>query len=63
MINEKCTQEQFEGLHEALERCRRTSTTVKVDRAALVALLIDHGQLWAALDNRPDMAGGFKAPE
>lgn len=44
-FKETCTQEQFEKIHEQLDQTRRTSTTVKVDRAALAALLIDHGQL------------------
>ena len=46
---EKCTTEQFETIHQQLEQTRRTSATVKVDRAALQALLIDHGQLHATL--------------
>ena len=44
---EKCTTEQFEMIHQQLDQTRRTSATVKVDRAALVALLEDHGQLHA----------------
>lgn len=40
-----CSQEQFEKIHEDLDKTRRTSETVKVDRAALMALMIDHGRL------------------
>lgn len=44
-IEFKCSQEQFEKIHEDLDKTRRTSDTVRVDRAALQALLIDHGRL------------------
>lgn len=44
-FNAKCSQDQFEKIHQQLDQTRRTSETVKVDRAALTALLIDHGQL------------------
>lgn len=44
-FKENCTQDQFEKIHQQLEQTRRTSSTVKVDRAALAALLLDHGQL------------------
>lgn len=43
------TQEQFEQLHRDLDKTRKSSSTVKIDRAALAALLIDHGQLHAKL--------------
>ncbi len=43
----KCSQEQFEKIQYQVDNVRRTSETVKVDRAALQALLIDHGQLHA----------------
>lgn len=44
------TSEQFDALHTALDaRTRRNSTTVKVDRAALVALLRDHGAMLVVL--------------
>lgn len=39
------TQDQFEGLHDRLDHVRSTSETVKVDRAALSALLRDHSRL------------------
>lgn len=45
----KCTQDQFEKLHEQLEQTRRTSETVRVDRAAFAALLVDHGTLHTAM--------------
>lgn len=44
-FKETCSQEQFERIHQQLDQTRRTSETVRVDRAALQALLIDHGQL------------------
>jgi hypothetical protein len=40
-----CSQAQFDALHEALDKVRSTSTTVKVDKAALSALLMDHANL------------------
>ncbi len=43
----KCSQEQFEKIQHQVDNVRRSSETVKVDRAALTALLIDHGQLHA----------------
>lgn len=48
-FKETCSQEQFERLHQQLDQTRRTSETVRVDRAALAALLIDHGQLHTVL--------------
>lgn len=42
-----CTQEQFEGLHAALEKARANAKKVEVNRKALVNLLIDHSALWA----------------
>lgn len=41
------SQEQFEGLHKALDRVRSTSKSVTVDRQALANLLIDHAKLLA----------------
>lgn len=40
-----CTMEQFEAIHAANAKTKRTSQTVTVDRAALQALLIDHTRL------------------
>jgi hypothetical protein len=40
-----CSQDQFELLHEQLDHTRATSETVRVDRAALAALLMDHSKL------------------
>lgn len=48
-ISEACSQEQFELIHAQLEKTRRSSDTVKVDRQALQNLLIDHAQLHAAV--------------
>jgi hypothetical protein len=48
-FNAKCTTEQFEKIHHQLDTTRRTSETVKVNRADLMALLIDHGTLHAIL--------------
>lgn len=39
------TQDQFEDLHARQARARSTSTTITVDRAALINLLMDHSQL------------------
>lgn len=39
------TQEQFEALHGASDKTRRTSKTVKADKLALDALLRDHSRL------------------
>jgi len=41
----ECTQEQFEDIHESVTRTRSNSKTVKVDKQALVNLLIDHSTL------------------
>ena len=49
-IDLKLPQDQFEQIHRDLDKTRRTSKTVTVDREALTALLIDHGQLHAALN-------------
>lgn len=45
----KCSQEQFEQIHRDLDRTRKSSDTVKVNRAALDALLRDHADLHATL--------------
>jgi hypothetical protein len=44
------TDEEFHALHMRLDRTRRNSTTVTVDRQALARLLADHSRLYAALD-------------
>lgn len=46
-FEEHCTQAQFESLHRAIDKTRSTSTTVRVDKQALINLLIDHSQLHA----------------
>lgn len=46
-FQESCTQEQFEGIHEALDKTRANTKYVKVDKQALTNLLVDHGQLHA----------------
>jgi hypothetical protein len=51
-MNMKTTQEQFEGLHEALDKVRSTSSTVKVDKEALRALLYDHADYDAIIARR-----------
>ena len=38
-----CSQEQFESVHEAVDKSR--SKSVKVDKATMMALLIDHSRL------------------
>jgi hypothetical protein len=45
----ECSDEQFDGLHEALDKVRSTSTTVKVDKEALGALLRDQVRLLKAV--------------
>lgn len=42
--------EEFHELHTRLERTRRTSATVGVDRRALARLLADHSRLYAHID-------------
>jgi hypothetical protein len=44
------TQEQFEGLHEATAKVRSTSKTVKVDKEALLNLLMDHSDMTHKLE-------------
>jgi hypothetical protein len=39
--------DQFEGLHRAEAKARSTSKSLTIDRAALVALLMDHSALEA----------------
>jgi hypothetical protein len=41
----ECSHEQFHELHEAVDRTRDCSETVKVPKTALAALLRDHGKL------------------
>lgn len=45
MVDFKCSQEQFESIHEALDKTRSNSKSVKVDKQALTNLLIDHTHL------------------
>ena len=40
-----CTQDHFESLHADLDRVRSTSATVKVSKAALTKLRLDHSRL------------------
>ena len=40
-----CSDEQYHNIHVAVDKTRSTSTTVKVDRDALAALLRDHAKL------------------
>lgn len=44
-IKTELAQEQFEGLHEDLDRVRGTTPTVRVDKAALATLLRDYSRL------------------
>jgi hypothetical protein len=48
-FKETCTTEQFDTLHDILDKTRKNSEYVKVPREAFAALLIDHGQLHAVL--------------
>lgn len=47
MIKLKLTEEQLNGLHYAVNEARKGSVKIKVNKAALSALLIDHGQVLA----------------
>jgi arsenate reductase-like glutaredoxin family protein len=46
----KLSQEQFEALHSAHNKTRSTSKTVTVDRAALIAILMDHSNMVERLE-------------
>lgn len=41
----QCSNDDFDALHEALDRVRSSSQTVKVDKGALRRLLNDHAAL------------------
>ena len=41
----ECSQEAFEAVHRCVDATRATSTTVRVPKEALEALLRDHGVL------------------
>lgn len=56
------TAEQEQGLYEAIDRARRTTTTVKVEKDALFALLVDHGRALDALANGYEDADGRLGP-
>ena len=45
--------EQFEGLHQALDKVRSTSRTVTVDKVALTGLLMDYSRLINLLEKGP----------
>lgn len=51
MLHLNTNDAQFEALHETINAAREGSKTVKVDRAALVALLHDHGRLVGVLND------------
>ena len=51
------TDTQLQGLRKAHDAARASSTTVKVDRAALLALLTDHHTLYSVATG-PVQAGG-----
>ena len=48
------SQSDFEELHRVLDRARKGSTCVKVARAALSALLLDHSKLVRMFEGRLD---------
>ncbi len=56
------TAEQEQGLYEAIDRARRTTVTVKVDKDALFALLVDHGRALDALVAGYEDTGGRPGP-
>ena len=41
----ECSQNEFESIHETLHKARANSKVVKVDKQALVRLLIDHSTI------------------
>lgn len=45
MTQDKCTQDQFESIHSAVDGTRKGTEFVKVPRQALVNLLLDHTRL------------------
>lgn len=49
-----CSQEQFEDLHEDLDKVRSTSSSVKVSKDALRALLMDHAALLQRYEGRDE---------
>lgn len=51
-ITFNCSNDQFELIHQALDKTRSTSESVRVDRQALVNLLLDHSYLVAAQENK-----------
>ena len=50
-FEERCTQEQFEALHEALDKVRKNSKSVRVDKQALTNLLQDHSKALSLLSS------------
>lgn len=46
----RLSQEQFEGLHAALDKARSTTKTIAVDRQALTHILIDHSRMIERLE-------------
>lgn len=47
-----CSQDDFESIHAAVDKSRKTSQTVTVPRAAMAALLMDHSKLINNLEQR-----------
>lgn len=43
-------QEQFEGIHEAVDKVREGTEYVRVNKQALTNLLMDHSELWRILE-------------
>lgn len=56
------TAEQEQGLYEAIDRARRTTTTVKVEKDALFALLVDYGRALDALKDGYEDSSGRLGP-
>lgn len=56
------TAEQDDHLHRTAFNARKASKTVTVDKAALEALLVDHGRALAALPRGYDAAAGRQGP-
>jgi hypothetical protein len=45
-----CSQEQFENIHSTVSKSRANSKQVKVDKQALINLLIDHSTILGEID-------------
>lgn len=49
LYDPKMTEEEFDGLHKAIDETRKSAGFVKVEKKALEHLLADHAELWVEL--------------